>query len=72
MRKPRRNDGPSADYKLRTLRLIEMGGLVLRRRGWRFGTTRIKQATVDRLVANGHAVIRGDRCVAPPATEVRP
>lgn len=72
MRKPRRPDGTAADYSKRALRLLEMGGLVKSARGWRFGTTRIRQDMVDRLVASGDAVIQGNRCIPARAVEARP
>ena len=43
------------------LRMLEMGHFERRPAGWRFGTRRIGDAVVDRLIAGGWAVRRGDR-----------
>lgn len=66
MRKPRRPDGTAADYSHRALKLVRTGGLTLTKRGWRFGTTRVSHEVVDRLVAEGKAVVRNDRCIPLP------
>ncbi|MBR1033050.1 hypothetical protein [Bradyrhizobium liaoningense] len=43
------------------LALLKSSPFVRRPRGWRFGTRRIGDSVVDRLVAAGRAQIIGDR-----------
>jgi hypothetical protein len=38
---------------------------------WRFGTRRIANVVVDRLIAAGHAVRQGDRVVRAPGATAR-
>ncbi len=46
------------------LRLLEIAPFERRRGGWRFGTKRICESTVARLIASGRAVMEGNRIVA--------
>ena len=58
---PERRPGPQLQQKhYLVLRLLKSQPLERRARGgWRFGTKRIGDATVNRLIASGHAEIRG-------------
>lgn len=47
------------DYRF--LRLLELSPFELRAGGWRFGTKRICQCTVERLIASGAVVVEGAR-----------
>ena len=42
--------------ELRALSFLQRGSLVRRSGGWRFGTARIPDAIVERLLASGKAV----------------
>jgi hypothetical protein len=44
----------------RALLFLRRAPLVRRRGGWRFGTAKISDAIVDRLVASGEASIDGE------------
>ena len=52
-------------YERRYLRLLQMGAFERRRGGWRFGTNRIDDRVVDRLIAAGRAVLVDDRVMLP-------
>lgn len=45
----------------RALSFLRKGSLVRRSGGWRFGTARIPDAIVERILAGGRAVRDGDR-----------
>lgn len=47
------------------LRLLKMGPFERRRGGWRFGTNRIDDSVVDRLVEAGRAVLVEGRITLP-------
>lgn len=51
----------AAKYDSRLLRLMRLGALELRAGGWRFGTKRIADQVVQRLVATGRTRRDGDR-----------
>lgn len=57
-----RRPGPQLQQKhYLVLRLLKSQPLERRARGgWRFGTMRISDATVNRLIASGRAEIRGE------------
>jgi hypothetical protein len=44
----------------RALSFLQRGSLVRRSGGWRFGTARIPDAIVERILASGKAVRAGD------------
>jgi hypothetical protein len=46
--------------ELRALSFLQRGSLVRRSGGWRFGTARIPDAIVERILASGKAVQDGD------------
>lgn len=52
-------------YERRYLRLLRMGAFERRGGSWRFGTNRIDDAVVVRLVAAGRAVLLDDRIMLP-------
>lgn len=60
-----------SDYyaTLKVRRCLSLGPIVRTPRGWRFGTRRVSERMVARLIADGHAVRNGDRCEK--ASEVR-
>jgi hypothetical protein len=45
--------------ELRALAFLQRGSLVRRSGGWRFGTARIPDAIVERLVTAGKAICNG-------------
>jgi len=55
----------------RTLRLLQMGSFERRRGGWRFGTYKIDNGVVDRLLAAGLIIRIEDRITLPPRRERR-
>ncbi len=57
-----------ADYIM--LRLLKYGPMVRRGDGWRFGTRRIADSVVARLVAHGKAICDGQRVVLAEQREV--
>lgn len=46
--------------ELRAVKFLQTASLVRRPGGWRFGTARIPDAIVERLVAAGRAISDGD------------
>ncbi len=54
---------PTERYDRRVLRLLAMAPFQRRRGGWRFGTNRIGDDVVDRLLASGRVMQDGDRIV---------
>ena len=59
---PKRVEPPLQQKHYLVLRLLKSQPLERRARGgWRFGTLRIGDATVDRLIARGRAEIRGGK-----------
>ncbi len=50
----------------RALSFLQRGSLVRRSGGWRFGTARIPDAIVERLVATGKAVAGDDQVSITP------
>lgn len=49
----------------RTLRLLKFGAIERRRGGWRFGTRRIADQVIARLLAQGRARTDGNRVWLP-------
>ena len=47
---------PANQYDSRYLRLLQMGPFQRRRGGWRFGTNRLDDEVVQRLVDDGRVV----------------
>jgi hypothetical protein len=64
MVKPKRPRDLSAELRARSF--LQRGSLVRRLGGWRFGTARIPDAIVERLLASGDAIQDGD--ILTPAT----
>lgn len=60
----RRSDKPSPYQlaaELRAISFLQRDSLVRRAGGWRFGTARIPDAIVERVLAAGKAVLDGER-----------
>lgn len=55
MNKPR-----DLSAEMRALSFLQRGSLVRRSGGWRFGTAKIPDAIVERLLADGRATRAGD------------
>lgn len=51
---------PLSQYDRRYLRLLKMAPFQRRRGGWRFGTNRLDDDVVERLVRDGHVIQDGD------------
>lgn len=51
--------------ELRAMSFLKRGSLVRRSGGWRFGTARIPDAIVARLLAAGKALRDGDELILP-------
>jgi hypothetical protein len=60
------NQAPLDAYERRYLRLLKMGQFQRRRGGWRFGTNKINEAVVLRLLDFGRVVRIGDTIMLPP------
>lgn len=58
---------PLVDSDLRALRLLRSGPFRLMQGGWRFGSARIGNGVVERLVASGQATRDGDKVSLQPA-----
>lgn len=56
---------PLDEYERKYLRLLKMGRFQRRRGGWRFGTNRINEAVVLRLLDFGRVVRIGDTIMLP-------
>lgn len=57
-----------SQYDRRYLRLLKMAPFERRRGGWRFGTNRLADIVVDRLIADGLVERDGDRILLPRRT----
>lgn len=51
---------PANPHDRRYLRLLKMGPFRRRRGGWRFGTNRLSDDVIERLVADGRVVRDGE------------
>lgn len=63
MHRPANSVLPLLRVDSRALRMLKLSAFERRRGGWRFGTKRIGDVVVERLIARGSAVQIGDRVV---------